>query len=217
MPRNAQITKQRILDAAAGLVLDKGFSATSVDAIQEAAEISRGTFFYHFPTKHDLATALLVRYADVDASLTDGFMARAEKLATDPLQQALVFIGFYEELMEETGLGEAGCLFASYVYEAGLFDEETHTMVLGSVAHWRRVLGGKLEEAIEHHGIRSPGSDPYVLADLTYGVFQGAFILGRLQADPGLMVEHLKQIRVFLRLLIGAPVSTEAVTAGRTP
>jgi len=209
MPRDASQTKQRILDAAREEVLERGFAATSVDAIQEAAGISRGTFFYHFPTKDDLARALIQRHADEDRTLTDALMARAESLATDPLQQALINLGLWEEMFRETGAGEAGCLFASFSYEAGLFDEHTHDLILGSIEHWRQTLGGKLEEAMRRHPVRLTDVDPYVLADVGYGILQGAFILGRALSDPSVMVTHLREFRRLLELLFGVAQEAE--------
>ena len=203
MSKKAEITKTRILDAAQSLILDRGFAATSVDAIQEAAGISRGTFFYHFPSKDDLAKELLHRYAKNDATMIEGYMSRAEKLSSDPLQQALIFLALIEELFEETGLGDAGCLFASYSYEAGLFDEEAHDVLIRAVEHWRESLGGKLGEAMKRHSVRGDTTDPYLLADLAYGVLQGAFILGRVQSDPLIMVAHIRQFRRFIELLFG--------------
>jgi len=203
MPRDGEATKQRILDAAQTQVLERGFAATSVDAIQAAAGISRGTFFYHYPSKDDLARALIERYAEQDRAVVDDLLERAESLATDPLQQALVFLALLEEVFREHGGGDAGCLFASYSYEAGLFDERTQGLILGSIEHWRRALGGKLEAALRIHPVKGPPVDPYVLADMTYGVLQGGFIFGRTLSDPNVMVEHLRQHRRFLELLFG--------------
>ena len=203
MPRDSAKTRRHILDSAQPVILRRGFAATSIDDIQEAAGISRGTFFYHFPSKDDFARAVIARYADQDRALVDGLMARAEKLASDPLQQALVFIGLHEELFVEAAGGDSGCLFASYSYEAGLFDEETELMVRGAIEHWREVFGGKLREAMKLHPVRIPESDPDVLADLGYGVLQGAFILTRIMDDPTLMAEHVRQFRNHLELLFG--------------
>lgn len=212
MPRDGSKTKQRILDAAQRQVLERGFSATSVDAIQEAADISRGTFFYHFPSKDDLAVALIERYAEQDRALVDGLMSRAEALASDPLQQALIFVGLHEELFQEATADEAGCLFASYTYEAGLFDDYTHGLIIDSIEHFRRALGGKLEEAMRRHSAKLPDTDPYVLADMAYGVLQGAFILGRTFGNPSVIVTHMRQFRGFLELLFGV-VGEEAAPA----
>jgi len=196
-----KLTRQRILDAAKGLVLERGYAGTSVDDIQKAAGISRGTFFYHFKTKDDLARALMERHAEEDHELTDTFMARAEKLASDPLQQALVFIALHEEMLDD--VGPSGCLFASYSYEAGLFDAHTHELITGALEHWRRVFGGKLAEAMKRHEPRLPDVDPELLADLGAGVLQGAFIMRRALKDPRLKTAHLREFRRYLELLFG--------------
>lgn len=212
MPRDATETKQRILDAAQAQVLERGFAGTSVDDIQAAAGISRGTFFYHFPSKDDLARALIERYAQADHELTASLMARAEKLATDPLQQALVFIALHEEVLEE--YGPEGCLFASYSYEAGLHDARTHELITEALEHWRRVLGDKLAQAMERHPPRIPGTDPYLLAELGMGVLQGAFILRRTLDDPGLMAAHARQFRSYVELLFGVAGEEAAAMEG---
>lgn len=203
MPRDGTKTRERILDAAQSEVLKKGFAATSVDDIQEAAEISRGTFFYHFPSKADLARTLIERYAEADRQLVETMKERAERLASDPLQQALIFVALHEDLLEDVAPEDAGCLFASYSYEAGVIDADTHSMVLAAIEHWRSVLGGKLEEAMERHGTVIPDVDPYLLADMGYGVLQGAFILRRSLSDPALMARHTREFRRHLELLFG--------------
>lgn len=206
MPKDASDTRQRILDAAKCLVLDRGYAGTSVDDIQTAAGISRGTFFYHFPTKDDLARALMERHAREDHDLTERLMARAEKLATDPLQQALIFIGLNEEMLEQEG--PEGCLFASYSYEAGLFDDETHDLIMGALEHWRGLLGGKLEEAMKRRRPVVADVDPYLLADLASGILQGAFIMRRALGDSGLMTRHLREFRRYVELLFGIAESS---------
>ncbi len=211
MPRDGSKTRQRILDAAQQQVMERGFAATSVDAIQSAAGISRGTFFYHFASKDALAVALIERYAEQDHALVDALMERAESLSSDPLQQALLFVGLHEDLFAETTADEAGCLFASYTYEAGLFDDHTHNLITDSIEHFRQTLGGKLEAALLRHPARLPDTDPYVLADMAYGVLQGAFILGRTFSDPSVMVTHVRQFRGFLELLFGV-VGDEALS-----
>ena len=119
-----------------------------MEVIQRAAGISRGTFFYHFPSKDDLARTLIERYAEADREVITAFMARAEKLSRDPLQQVLIFITLHEDLFQEMDGVLPGCLFASYSYEAGLFDDHTHALIDGSIAHWRTVLGGKIRDAV---------------------------------------------------------------------
>jgi TetR/AcrR family transcriptional repressor of nem operon len=203
MSKRAELTRDRILDAAQAQVMERGFAATSVDAIQEAAGISRGTFFYHFASKDELARALIERYARQDHELTESLMARAENLATDPLQQALVFMGLFEELFREVGPVRAGCLFASYSYEAQLFDEGTHRLIAEALEHFRRVFGGKLEQAIAHHPPVVPGVDPYELADLASAAFQGAYVLWRVTNESERIAMPIEHFRKYVELLFG--------------
>lgn len=202
MPRDGTATPEKILDAAEACVLSRGFAGTSVDHILEAAEISRGTFFYHFDTKDDMARALIQRYADKDTRTGEEFMARAENLSRDPVQQVLIFIGLYIEMFGGLEEGPPGCLFATYSYEAGLFDRETHDIIDGAFRHWRQLLGSKLDEAIAAHPPRMPvdGAD---LADLVYGIFEGAMIMGRVLKEKQAMTRALLHYRSYLELLFG--------------
>ena len=49
-----ELTRQKIRDVANKLFLDLGFDATTVDAIVEAAGVSKGTFYIYFKRKEDL-------------------------------------------------------------------------------------------------------------------------------------------------------------------
>jgi TetR/AcrR family transcriptional repressor of nem operon len=214
MSKKAEMTRDRILDAAQAQVMERGFAATSVDAIQEAAGISRGTFFYHFASKDELARALIERYARQDHEVTESLMARAENLATDPLQQALVFMGLFEELFREVGPVRAGCLFASYSYEAQLFDDETHRLIADSLEHFRRIFGGKLEQAIDRHPPVVPDVDPYDLADLASSAFQGAYVLWRVTNESERIAMPIEHFRKYLELLFDVRAQrTEPVAA----
>jgi len=211
MPKDGRTTKQNILDAANTLVLEKGFVGTSVDDIIQRAGISRGTFFYHFPTKDELARTLLQRHAATDKALADRLLERAEKLSRDPLQQVLIFFGLYMEVIEGLPYSEPGCLFASFSYEAGLFDDETTDVIRHAVDHWRDRVGAKIDEAIELHA-PDAGMDGATLADFAYTVVEGSMIMARVRGDPAIMVEHLRCYRSYLEHLFGVAVTADATS-----
>jgi AcrR family transcriptional regulator len=56
--RKTRETRQRIADAAVALFLQQGFDETTLDAIAEAADISRRTFFHYYPSKEAIVDAL---------------------------------------------------------------------------------------------------------------------------------------------------------------
>jgi AcrR family transcriptional regulator len=59
MDRRAQQTRLVIQRAFREVVQEKGFSATSVRAIAERADVNRGTFYLHFADKYALTSAVV--------------------------------------------------------------------------------------------------------------------------------------------------------------
>lgn len=62
--RDKEQTRERILDAAEKLFAEKGFYETAMDEIVQAAQISKGGVYFHFPSKEKLFFALLDKLAD---------------------------------------------------------------------------------------------------------------------------------------------------------
>src|ERR1700761_5801040 len=58
MPRVSN-TKERLTDAAMDLIWENSYASTSVDAICERAEVKKGSFYYFFKSKSELAVAAL--------------------------------------------------------------------------------------------------------------------------------------------------------------
>ena len=202
MPKDGTDTRHRIMDASEPLILAHGFSGTSVDAIVKKAGVTKGAFFHHFPSKTELGRALVDRWADSDESMLADFMARAERLSRDPVQQLLIVVGLFEETM--SGLSEPypGCLLATTVTEAELFDQATHARVRKSVEIWRETLVRKLREVAAIH---PPGLevDLDAVADMLWSTFEGAFILSKTMQAPDAVSKQLRQYRNYLELLFG--------------
>jgi AcrR family transcriptional regulator len=74
-------TRERLLDAAEGVVAEHGFDGVPVEAFVAAAGVSRGTFYNYFPTTADLHHALNERVA----AHLDGLL---ERLAQQPGEPA---------------------------------------------------------------------------------------------------------------------------------
>jgi TetR/AcrR family transcriptional regulator, cholesterol catabolism regulator len=54
-----EATRDQILAAAAALFAARGYDATTVDEITEAANVAKGTLYYHFQTKDELLVSLI--------------------------------------------------------------------------------------------------------------------------------------------------------------
>lgn len=200
MPRDGRDTRSTIMDAAEAVILKEGFASASIDRIIAQAGITKGTFFYHFASKADLAYALVHRFADLDRQNLDRTMARAESLSRDPLQQFLIFIGLMREMMEGLTEPYPGCLYAAYIYEAELFDDRTLKIVRDALQGWRDAMVPKIREIAERHPPRRPVK-PEALADMLTVVFEGAFIVSKVMNEPDLVAEQLDRFRDYVELL----------------
>ena len=206
MPRDGSATRERILDAAQRLVLERGLAGTSVDAVLAEASVTKGGFFHHFPSKQALGLALVERYAASDLQALEDFMAGAEASADDPAEQMVAFVRLFEEAVVELAAVQPGCLFASFVYERALAAPGTEEIIAHSIQTWRERVLGKLEEAAEAHPPAIDADLPS-LADQIFTTFEGGFILARAMGEPDHLRRQLAHVRHYLELLFQlAPV-----------
>ena len=200
MPKDGDLTRQKLLDVAQELILESGFAGTSVDRVIEKAGVTKGTFFYHFDSKAKLARALIDRFAAKDVELLENAIREAEARTKDPLKQVLAVVEQFEKEFAALQKPYPGCLFASYVYEAQLFDEPTMSVVADFVHLWRRRLTPTLREALRQHPPRRP-VDPDELVDGLTVAFEGSMILSKMLNDPKTIAVHLGHYRRYLELL----------------
>lgn len=93
-----------------------------------------------------------------------------------------------------------GCLFVSYIGQAQLFDEQTLSVARTALARLRVELGEKLIEVAEDHPPVET-VDPSSLADAMNVVFEGAFVMSKVNQDAGVIAEQLAHYRRYLTLL----------------
>ena len=74
-------TARRILDTAMRLFMEQGYASTTIEAITEAADIGKGTFFNYFPGKEHLVIAFceqqVAKLAAAATSVQDAGSIRA--------------------------------------------------------------------------------------------------------------------------------------------
>lgn len=200
MGAKGEQTREHILAVAEALVLERGYSGTSIDEIIKEAGITKGGFFYHFDGKNDLAKHLILRYLAEDEKFFNGLAERARSLTEDPLQQLLIFLKLLAEAMADLPGMHPGCLVASFTYEAQQFDEEVHRLNAEGVLSWRRMFTEHFERVVERHPmkIHKPVAE---YADLLSSVIEGGIILSRALRDKDILPNQLLQYRDYIRLV----------------
>lgn len=200
MRKDGMATRERILDAAQNLILDRGYVGMTVDHVLDEVDITKGAFFHHFKTKDDLAKALLRRFAEHDAKIYSETRERAEKLSDDPLEQLIIFIRLFEEMFDGLTEPYPGCLLASYLYELQQFDEETRALIHNSFVKWRELLKEKFEAIARKYPPCKP-VDTASLADAFTVVLEGAFITSKALDEPKVIGDQLRHFRNYVELL----------------
>jgi AcrR family transcriptional regulator len=66
-----QLTRERLLDAAAELFSTQGYGATTIEDIATAAGATRATFYLHFPSKSDVVHGFYAALVEYDPDYAD--------------------------------------------------------------------------------------------------------------------------------------------------
>ncbi len=200
MAGKGEDTRNRILDAAQAMILERGYAGMSVDALINSLGLTKGAFFHHFKSKGDLARTLIRRYADEGIGLFRTNLERAKKLSDDPVQQILILVGLYEELFENLAEPYPGCLLASYVYELQQFNADMRDVINEEFIFSRIELSGLIRQAIELYPPRAV-IDPESLADCFMSTFEGAFILSKSLGEAAITAQQLRHYKTYVELL----------------
>lgn len=193
-------TRERLLDLAYQAILEKGFAATSIEELVEAAGITKSGFFYHFRDKNDLARQLLERYLAENEQVLDGLEARARELHDDPLHAFLIFLKLYSEMVGDVIARHPGCIVATLTYQDRLFDADVVALNRQGMLAWRARFLRWLEEIARLYPPRAEVSLAD-LADQMTVVADGSIVMQRALADPGLLERQAVLHRAMVRQL----------------
>jgi TetR/AcrR family transcriptional repressor of nem operon len=193
-------SKAKLLNAAANVIRAKGYSATRIEDVCEAAGLTKGSFFHHFEGKEALALAA----ADFWSESSNAFFASAPyHTFADPLDRLLAYVDFRKDLL----LGEVAaftCLAGTMVQEV----YDTHPAVRDacdrSISGHAATLVPDIEEAIRRRDMH-PDWTAESLALYTQATLQGAFVLAKAKNNRDVAAEIIDHLRVYLKLLFHEP------------
>ena len=195
-------TARRIMDMAYESIVQKGFAATSIDELVEAAGITKSGFFYHFKDKNDLARQLFDRFLNEDEQIIETLETRARELSDDPLQSFLIFLNIYAQMMDDMETLHPGCMVASVTYQDRMFDADVKRMNVDYLIRMRERFTRWLREIAATNPPRQE-VDLADLADHITGIVEGAIILSKALGDEGLMGRQTRLYRNHIKLLFG--------------
>jgi TetR/AcrR family transcriptional repressor of nem operon len=194
-------SKTKLLDAAIQVIRRKGYTATRVEDICDAAKVTKGSFFHHFKTKEELAVTAADYWTEWTSEL---FAGAAFRTRPDPRERVLGYIEFRKEILEGRSIAELSCFIGTMLQE--IYDESPairaacDRSISAHVAH----LGAELAAA---KAIYAPDAewDPASVALHTQAVLQGAFVLSKAKLSSAVVADSIDHLHRYVSSLLPLP------------
>lgn len=207
-------TRIDLLEAAEAVILERGFTGATVDAIAGRAGVSKGAFFHHFASKAELGRALVERHAEREVERMEALLDRAADMSQDPLVQVLIAIAVLEEEARASGDAPSASLLAAVACQPESFERETRDVAREARTRRRALFAERLEDAVRRHA-RGGELDPGALAEMFEAMLEGSRILQTMHPENGSTVaRQLGQYRSYLELLFSVPADAGTYREG---
>ena len=171
-------TKQRLLDAGWAMLLQQGYNDLGIQALLEATETPKGSFYHHFKDKQDFALQVVDEYMRQVHTGLDACLGNHRRAPLDRVRH------FFESTRQSYRKeGYLGCLLG------GLGQE-----LSGASPVFRRRIEACLNEiadqiavcleAARHSGDIPADADTRQMANLLVDCWEGAALRSRLRENP---------------------------------
>lgn len=184
-----------MLDASLRVMRTKGYNATRIEDLCEAAGVTKGSFFHHFKSKEEIGVAA----ADYWRETTGELFANAPyHQHADPLDRVLAYVEFRKQLLLGT-LPEVTCLAGTLVQEVYEAEPEIRRACERCISGHAQTLEADIAEAMRQRGIDA-GWTAASLALHTQAVVQGALLLAKAKGDTEVAASSLEHLRRYIEL-----------------
>ena len=176
------------------LVHERGFGASSVRDITQAAGVPQGSFTNHFVSKEAFGLEILERYREMTSAAVRTTL-RNDRLP--PLRRLRAWIDNQLEYLRKDDM-RRGCLYGNLSAEASEASEAIRFRVASVFAENQASVAYCLQAAIDG-GELAPNTDAQEVAGFIVSSLQGAILVAKSQRSP-IPVERFERV-LFERLL----------------
>jgi TetR/AcrR family transcriptional repressor of nem operon len=176
LTRKGQATRERIVEAAARLMFERGVAGTSTEEVQAAAHVSASQLYHYFADKRSLVRAVIAHLTEAVLGVQEPLLARLDSIeALRAWRDVLVSI--------QLGLGcQGGCPIGSLASELSELDPDARADLVAGFARWEGAIRDGLR-AMRARGELGGDADPDHLALATLAALQGGLLLTQLRRD----------------------------------
>jgi TetR/AcrR family transcriptional regulator, transcriptional repressor for nem operon len=185
-------TRERILEAAAELIVEKGAASMSLDDVSARTGASRSQLYHYFEDRDDLVRAV------VDVT-TNAVLGRQGQLLDHLDSWAGIdrwFDFMVEHQIEQQARG--GCPIGSLAGQLAEQDPDARAAIAAGLDRWEAHIRAGLTRMQARGKLRND-TDPDALATATMASIQGGLLLTQVRRDPNQLRIALNAARANLR------------------
>ena len=175
--------KERLIRSAALLFYSRSYGAVGVQELCEHADVRRGSFYYHFPSKEALVLAVLEHE---QRELTEEVFEAAFYSGGEPLGRFQRFLerlyDYHERRIRHKSGSVGGCPIANLGQELGTQYEDICDKAAEILDGFTQIYAGAIADAVEQ-GELPADVNPRITAERVSAYIQGALEAAKLQGD----------------------------------
>ena len=187
------VTRDHLISTGLKVLHARGFHASGVQDITEAADVPKGTFYTHFDSKERFGAEVLGRYWERRAD-------RAIAILGDETQPPLTRLRrYFAGKTQGTGPFGKGCMIGNFAAEMAADSRLVRDRLAAVFAAWTQLLSRCIREA-QIAGELHTTLDPETLAAFLIDSFEGAVLRTKVDRD-GTALQRFETI-VFSTILV---------------
>lgn len=178
-------TRSRILSTARGLFHGRSYADVGIKEICDQAHVQKGSFYHFFPSKRDLAMAVIDVMAD---DWAHGFVAEAFDQQLPPMERLdyLIDAAYYWQKAAKDLEGRMpGCLFGNLALEVSTRDDVLRAKLTAVFDKASIRFRDTLDEAVKRGEIASLDTEATAAAMLAY--LEGIILLAKARNEPEIL------------------------------
>jgi AcrR family transcriptional regulator len=186
--------RERIVDAAAELIFERGVAGTGMEDIKEAAGVSSSQLYHYFVDKRALVHAVIARQSEAVVAAQEPLLGRLDSL--DALRAWRDQAVAIQRQLQCRG----GCPIGTLAGELAETDPEARADLAAGFARWEGAIAQGIA-AMHERGDLPAEVDPDRLALALLAAHQGGLVLTQVRRDPApleaaldAMIEHVAEL-----------------------
>lgn len=190
-------TRTRILATAREMFHSRSYADVGIQEICAGAKVQKGSFYHFFPSKQDLAMAVI---DDMAGDWAHGFVAEAFDLNLPPLERLdyMVDAAYYWQKAAKDIEGRMpGCLFGNLALEMSTRDDVMRAKLNAVFDKAMDKFRATLDEAVQTGALAAMDTEATATAMLAY--LEGIILLAKARNDPDVILRlgpAIKTLRI---------------------